>query len=547
VARFAAAGNENETTANGSVSLSASGLPVVDLGYATHQASFYNTSNQYYNFSNIRYAAPPLGPLRFTAPEPPLWNRSAGVQNGLYGNICPQASPAWELIAEILLGAVPPNTTFSIPPPAPNESEDCLFLDVVVPKEVLNRAAQGYTGRGRGAPVLVWIFGGGYTSGSKSDSGNPATLLAQSRDIGSGQSTIYVALNYRLGAFGWLAGPTLQSNGTANAGLLDQRKALEWVRKYISIFGGDPSRVTVFGESAGGGSIMHHIVSKGGAGGPLPFQQAIPQSPGFVPVPSHYDQEVVFDSYLAAANVTDLQQLRQLPSSTLMLANSLVVAAAPYGEFVWGPVTDGFYVSDVPGKLLLQGSFHRDVKLMIGHNSNEGLLFTNPTVTNASQYDKLVEMYLTHASPAVLSYITNVLYPPVYNGSYGYTSAFTQASTTLSEFSFTCNCVFLARAFNNATYNYLFSIPPGIHGEDVGYTFDNGPNPLVSNVTIAHALQDYIVSFAETGIPGAKGLPTFPTYGPQGTVLNLGNTGITPAPDPANNPRCYWWQKALYF
>lgn len=97
--------------------------------------------------------------------------------------------------------------------------------------------------------MLVWIYGGGYTTGDKSalNGGGPSGLIHRSND-----SIIYVALNYRLGAFGWLSGPTFQQNGTANAGLHDQRFALEWVQRYIHLFGGDPGRVTVMGESAGG-------------------------------------------------------------------------------------------------------------------------------------------------------------------------------------------------------------------------------------------------------------------------------------------------------
>lgn len=104
--------------------------------------------------------------------------------------------------------------------------------------------------------VLVWIYGGGYTSGSKAgqNSGSPAGLLRR----GDG-NFIYVTINYRIGAFGWLSGPTLQHDGVANAGLWDQRFALEWVQRNIHLFGGDPDRVTVAGESAGGGSILHQI------------------------------------------------------------------------------------------------------------------------------------------------------------------------------------------------------------------------------------------------------------------------------------------------
>jgi carboxylesterase type B len=109
--------------------------------------------------------------------------------------------------------------------------------------------------------LQVWIFGGGCTTGDKAGitTGNPAGLIGRSND-----SIIYVALNYRLGAFGWLSGPTFQTDGTPNAGLHDQRFALKWVQKHISAFGGDPDQVTVIGESAGGGSIMHQITVCGG-------------------------------------------------------------------------------------------------------------------------------------------------------------------------------------------------------------------------------------------------------------------------------------------
>lgn len=217
----------------------------------------------FYNFSNIRYAAPPLGNLRFAAPQPPAVNRSE-VQTGSVGRICPQAGPAWgttaaQFVASYLQG-IPfngtasnssSNATSALPRQDPRTTEDCLFLDVVVPRQVLESAGMGY-----GAPVMVWIYGGGYTFGDKSgiNGGSPAGLIRRGNE-----SVIYVAMNYRLGAFGWLSGPTFQANGTANAGLLDQRLALDWIKAYIPLFGGDPNRITVFGESAGGGSIMHHI------------------------------------------------------------------------------------------------------------------------------------------------------------------------------------------------------------------------------------------------------------------------------------------------
>lgn len=105
--------------------------------------------------------------------------------------------------------------------------------------------------------VIVWIYGGAYTSGSKSGSGSGPTggLLRRGNN-----KFVFVAINYRLGAFGFLSGPTFQVDGTANAGLLDQRFALEWVQEYIHLFGGDPGSVMVMGESSGAGSILCHIV-----------------------------------------------------------------------------------------------------------------------------------------------------------------------------------------------------------------------------------------------------------------------------------------------
>lgn len=103
--------------------------------------------------------------------------------------------------------------------------------------------------------LLVWIHGGGYVQGSKTNDGNPAGLIKASND-----SLVFVAINYRLGAFGWLSGPGFQKGGgVSNAALYDQRLGLQWVQDHIQAFGGDPSRVTVMGESAGGGSIMHQI------------------------------------------------------------------------------------------------------------------------------------------------------------------------------------------------------------------------------------------------------------------------------------------------
>lgn len=164
---------------------------VVDLPYALHapQIATSPDARTYYNFSNIRYAAPPLSSLRFQLPADPLQNRSAGVQDGRYGKMCPQAYAPWQSPALVTL------------PPGEAESEDCLFLDVVVPADVWEQRASNVS-----RPVIVWIHGGGYQIGAKwgTPMTNPLGLLDRSFDDGGG-GVIWVGLQYRVRQFPWPA------------------------------------------------------------------------------------------------------------------------------------------------------------------------------------------------------------------------------------------------------------------------------------------------------------------------------------------------------
>lgn len=355
-------------------------------------------------------------------------------------------------------------------------------------------------------------------------------------------------MNYRLGAFGWLSGPTLQSNGTANAGLYDQRLAIEWIRQNIHLFGGNPERITLMGESAGGGSIMYQITAYGGAV-PAPFQQAIPQSPGFTPIPSNFYQEEIFQEFLTVLGVETIEEARRLPSSTLIAANAAQIGLrSPYGSYTYGPVVDGSFAPGLPGKLLLQGSFDKKVKVMVGHNSNEGVYFTDPRVTDDTALATFIRASFPGVRDSVVSYVVNTLYPALYDGSQPYRNGLDRTILIISELVFTCNTVYLARAYGNSTYNYQFSIPPGLHGFDVPYTFYSGASAGPTfNATVATALQEYLTSFAQDGAPSGEGFPTFPLYGPSSTEMNLNITGLSTTTDPTDNPRCLYWQKALYY
>ncbi|KAF2849261.1 carboxylesterase family protein-like protein [Plenodomus tracheiphilus IPT5] len=534
-----------------------SSLPEIDLGYEIYRASSFNSTGNFYNFSNIRYASAPIGNLRFAPPHAPVENRSA-VNNGDVSRICPQASPAWgqaatQFLGSILLGLPAPNTTYVVPGanssspiPArdPRESEDCLFLDVFVPEDVLTKAGKGY-----GAPVLVWIYGGGYTNGNKNQ--NPAGLIAASGNSSNGD-IIYVAMNYRLGALGFTSGPTYNAEGgTSNLGLYDQRFALEWVQNNIHLFGGDKNRVTVVGESAGGGSIMHQITAYGGSKGKAPFQQAVPQSPGWSAVQSVVQQENTFQNYLELTNTSSLAELRALSSEEIIMANAQQVAYdAAWGTYVYGPVVDGNFAPLLPGQLLAQGRFDKDVRILVGHNAAEGTYFTPPSIrSDATLLNQLRAAY-PYAPQKSLEYIINTLYPAVFDGTHPYTSQFQRASLIISEGVFTCNTNYLSTAYNNQTYSYLFAVPPAFHGLDIAYTYYDGgalsPPLGVTNRTIAIALQEFIASFAEGGEPEADGITQFNMYGEDASVLKLNITGIDEVRDSNANARCAWWQKGLY-
>lgn len=398
--------------------------------------------------------------------------------------------------------------------------------------------------------ILVRIYGGAYTLGSKNN--NPAGLIKASQ-VNNTPGIIHVAMNYRLGAFGWLAGPTLQGmGGVSNAGLYDQRLALEWVKKHIHRFGGDPNQVTVMGESAGGGSIMHQITAYGG-NKPSPFQRAIIQSPGLTPTVSQFKQENNTQTFLSLLNVSTIEEARRLSSEDLINANAWQVGNASYSSYVWGPVVDGLFVPALPGISLLNGGFSHDVSVMVGHNKNEGPSFVPPWANNTAALRAL----FPGTDSSVVDYIVNTLYPANFSDpmiSARYSSGINRTIAMVNEEIFICNTNYLARAFNNETYNYEFQVPPALHGQDVSYTYWNGETTDNSTglshmvAPIAKIMQGYITNFIATGNPNGPGLPVFPKQGQNATMLGIGAdvANIKVQRDDTANKRCLWWQKALW-
>ncbi|PMD32509.1 alpha/beta-hydrolase [Hyaloscypha variabilis F] len=512
-------------------------VPTVDLGYEIHTATT-NSTGQYHIFGNIPYAVQPVGDLRFSKPVLPVGN-SSNVNNGSVDVMCMQASPAW-LLANLAESYNISLAQFTeIFDNLLGQTEACLALDVYVPEGIFNNRIATK------APVVVWIHGGGFTSGSKVADSNPAGLIARST-LNNSEGFVYVAINYRLGLYGWLGGDDL----TPNLGLYDQAVALEWVQKYIELFGGDAARVTVMGESAGAASIFHQVTAYGGAQ-QASFRQAIMQSPAFTVaenMTTSYELTMVEATRQTGRTVSTVADLAKLDSDTLKSINEAVVYNATDSGFVYGPSPDGTYVPALPQVLLAEGKFNHDVQVMVGHNSAELLGTTHVNITTQSDVSYYVQRLVPNISSATLNYILDVLYPAT-----DYSSELVRAAQIGTDSTIGCSTRDLGLAFNNSTYNYLFAIPPGYHAEDIPYTFFNGNTSTLDdgvavNEAIAYALQDYLIGFAMTGDPNkspAGATVQFPTYGSEAQVIAFTSAALVTRTDDMDKPQCEWWQQAM--
>ncbi|KAG4286162.1 hypothetical protein FPRO06_07422 [Fusarium proliferatum] len=529
--------------------------PVVDLGYAVYQGSLQEGSSVLYNFSNIRFGEPPIGDLRFAKPVAPK-GRNVTVDKGEVGRICPQAMAAWEVYTsftgpDFLSGKVSTLTEkqkhalkepsdLKIPIDS-RETEDCLFLDVITPFETFENSAKGL------APVIFWLSGGGYTTGEKGWF-DPAGLIKASYPS-SPEGLVFVSANYRLGALGWLAGSKLDPEMmVSNAALYDQRLALEWIQENIHQFGGDPARVTIMGESAGGASIYHHLTAFGGKDEKTLFQRAIPQSTGWVHIADDKLENDVIDRFLALAKVSDLEAARKLSTEEVQKANRLLISNSAWGTSTAGPFVDGLYVPENPDKLFAEGRHIKNVDLLIGFNEDEGLIFTSPESSDDAGYRKFLESTYSNASPETLDHIEKTLYPPVFDGSHGYTNQTDRASITKAESEFTCKYGFLQAAYGSRAKSYRFNVYPSLHGSEMHYTFYNGPdrNPEVDEA-IAVGFQELLTSFAATGNATSLAAPQgVPVYGDERLMLYIGNGGFGIATDETVPERCKFWQSGIY-
>lgn len=264
---------------------------------------------------------------------------------------------------------------------------------------------------------------------------------------------IFISLNYRLGALGFLAGPEVHADGNENAGLLDQRFALEWIQNNVHLFGGNPDKVTVMGESAGGGSIMLHMLAYQHQGKKAPFAQAILQSPATLL--SAAAPPSAYNDFLSLLNVTTLAEARQLPSSALILANQEQCRTAPANTYIHIPVQDATTAPIEPLQAFKKGGgafAHSPINLLVAHNSREGAFFFDPTARSEADFLRWVRSSFAGLSTAEIANLAAVVYPAVYDGSQGYVDLFSRMMRVWGDALFDCNFLYANEAFGGRSF-----------------------------------------------------------------------------------------------
>jgi para-nitrobenzyl esterase len=436
------------------------------------------------SFKGIPFAAPPLGDLRWQAPQPVKpWD---GIKRADKFGPAP--------MQEAMMAAVMGNS-------APL-SEDCLYLNVWT-------AAKK---PGEKLPVMVWIYGGGFVAGMTSAPGYDGTRLAQ-------KGVVLVSVTYRVGPFGFLAHPELtreSGKGSGCYGLLDQVAGLRWVKENIAQFGGDPSNVTIFGESAGAISVsmlcavpaakglFHRAISQ--SGGSLSPIKTTTNSPAGVIIPS-----------LALAEETGKDFLRKLGANDIHAARALTAqqiqkTQAPMGMF-W-PVADGYTLLGDQFELYEAGRFN-DTPVLIGWNSDEGAMFVHTEATPEG-FTSYIKEGFGPAADAVLA-----AYPHATDK-----EAFKSSKDIFRESAFSWNTWSWAKLQTkkgkHKAFVYYFdhrngSSPEGAnHAAEIGFVFGNAGlfGPLRNDdLPLAGLMSSYWVNFAKSGDPNGPGLPPWPAFG----------------------------------
>lgn len=370
--------------------------PTVDLEFATVVGSSLGGID---SFLGIPYAQPPVGQLRLRPPQP-ITSNLGTVEATATPTACPQflttlniSSLPLSVLEELIIDPTAQTIT--------EAGEDCLTLNVQRPSSATVNS---------NLPVVFWIYGGGFEFGA-TQAYNGSDLISTS--VAQGNDIIYVAVNYRLGGFGWLAGKEILADGSSNLGLLDQRLGLEWVADNIAAFGGDPSKVTIWGESAGSISVFDQMALFNGnniyKGNPL-FRAAVMDSGSIIPAdPVNCPKaQVVYDTVVENAGCSSasdtLACLRSVNFTTYLNAANSVPGIFGFDSTALSylPRPDGVLLTASPEVLSENGLFAK-VPFIIGDQEDEGTLFSlsQSNITTTSELvNYLSSVYYNDATVA---------------------------------------------------------------------------------------------------------------------------------------------------
>ena len=439
-------------------------------------------------FLGVPYAAPPIGPNRWRAPQPAA--RWAAIRPAKRF-----AASCWQAMSPAGIG---PWTHEYMP--QGRTSEDCLYLNIWTPAPNLRHRL----------PVLVWIPGGGFTGGSGSAAVYNGARLAS-------QGIVVVTINYRVGVFGFFVTPALAAEAAreheppGNYGLQDMIAALQWVHRNIAAFGGDPDAITVGGQSAGTMSLHDLIVSPLATG---LFRRAITQSglPDTAPTPTLAEAEKAGEKFARSKGTTSLAAFRA------MTPQQLTSTAPPIQGPLLIPIIDGVLLPAPPETLLAPGAF-ADVPILAGIDADEASDFSGPIVSSMSQaaWKELLEKKFGALAPRVAP-----LYPARTGAERARSARQLHRDLGLAEL-YGWSQVWTAHARSPA-YGYLFDhLEPGpessrwgiFHSSELPYVFGNldaAPERHFTRVdrALSQRLMRYWIDFVKTGDPNGAGLPVWP-------------------------------------